>query len=150
MNFHFLLIRMSSPPLRRSAPDAAHIARRWRGSAHKTLMAVLPPLNFLTLHYVYFIVTGLVSSVIFYLTSTPWQSVAYVDAIFLCVSAMTGAGLNTVCTSYLATDNMRVSSILGELVNSKHIPASYSFRAADSRIGRSHLQYRAHGTQAGL
>lgn len=113
-------------------------------------MAVLPPFNFLTLHYVYFIVTGLVSSVIFYLTSTPWRSVAYVDAIFLCVSAMTGAGLNTVGTSCVLTDNMSVSSILGELVNSEYIPAGHSFRAADSRIGRSYLQHRAPGTQAGL
>jgi len=64
----------------------------------RAIMAILPPLNFLTLHYVYFIVTCLVSSVILYLTSTPFKSVAYVDAIFMCVSAMTGAGLNTVCT----------------------------------------------------
>lgn len=60
------------------------------------MTAILPPANFLTLHYVYFIVTCLISSVIFYLASTPWKSVSYVDAIFLCVSAMTGAGLNTV------------------------------------------------------
>lgn len=62
----------------------------------RAIMATLPPFNFLTLHYVYFIATCLVSSIIFYLTSTPWRSVAYVDAIFMCVSAMTGAGLNTV------------------------------------------------------
>lgn len=62
----------------------------------RVVMAVLPPFNFLTLHYVYFIATSLVSSVVLYLTSTPWRSVAYVDAVFLCVSAMTGAGLNTV------------------------------------------------------
>lgn len=62
----------------------------------RTLIAVSPPANFLTLHYVYFIATCLITSVIFYLTSTPWKSVAYVDALFLCVSAMTGAGLNTV------------------------------------------------------
>lgn len=65
----------------------------------RAIMAVLPPFNFLTLHYVYFIATCLVSSIVFYLTSTPWRSVAYVDAVFLCVSAMTGAGLNTVCTN---------------------------------------------------
>lgn len=60
------------------------------------MTAILPPANFLTLHYVYFIVTCLISSVIFYSASTPWKSVSYIDAIFLCVSAMTGAGLNTV------------------------------------------------------
>ena len=62
----------------------------------RTLIAASPPANFLTLHYLYFIATCLTASVIFYLTSTPWKSVAYVDALFLCVSAMTGAGLNTV------------------------------------------------------
>lgn len=69
-------------------------------------MAVLPPSNFLTLHYVYFVATCMVTSIIFYLTSTPWRSIAYVDALFLCVSAMTGAGLNTVYTRYflLAVD----------------------------------------------
>lgn len=61
-------------------------------------MAVLPPLNFLTLHYSYFIATCIIASIIFYLTSSPWRSVAYVDSIFMCVSAMTGAGLNTVWT----------------------------------------------------
>lgn len=61
-------------------------------------MAVLPPLNFLTLHYFYFIATCIITSIVFYLTSTPWGSVAYVDSIFMCVSAMTGAGLNTVWT----------------------------------------------------
>ena len=61
-------------------------------------MTVLPPLNFLILHYVYFIVTCMVASIILFLTSTPFKDVAYVDAIFLCISAMTGAGLNTVCT----------------------------------------------------
>ncbi|KAJ5578714.1 uncharacterized protein N7459_007678 [Penicillium hispanicum] len=75
-------------------------------------MAVLPPCNFLTLHYVYFIATCLISSVIFYLTSTPWRSVAYVDAIFLCVSAMTGAGLNTVDLSTLNTFQQVILFIL--------------------------------------
>jgi hypothetical protein len=61
-------------------------------------MALCPPLNFLTLHYFYFIATSIIASVIFYLTSASWRSVAYVDSIFMCVSAMTGAGLNTVLT----------------------------------------------------
>ncbi|KAJ5764871.1 hypothetical protein N7520_004430 [Penicillium odoratum] len=81
----------------------ARLAPLWQGPMGRAMTAILPPANFLTLHYVYFIVTCLVSSIIFYLTSTPWQSVAYVDAIFLCVSAMTGAGLNTVDLSTLNT-----------------------------------------------
>ncbi|KAJ5994838.1 hypothetical protein N7481_001815 [Penicillium waksmanii] len=78
-------------------------ARGWRSPIGRVLTAVLPPANFLTLHYLYFIGTCLISSIIFYLTSTPWKNVAYVDAIFLCVSAMTGAGLNTVDLSTLNT-----------------------------------------------
>lgn len=68
----------------------------------RALTAILPPANFLSLHYAYFIATGLVTSVIVYLASTPWQSLAYVDALFMCVSAMTGAGLNTVRPSSVA------------------------------------------------
>ncbi|OJJ45738.1 hypothetical protein ASPZODRAFT_152742 [Penicilliopsis zonata CBS 506.65] len=66
-------------------------------------MAVLPPFNFLTLHYIYFLATPLFCSIIFWCSSTPFRSVAYVDALFLCVSAMTGAGLNTVDLSTLNT-----------------------------------------------
>lgn len=59
-------------------------------------MDVLPPFNFLTLHYTYFIATVLVCSVVFWGAATPSGSVGYVDALFMCASAMTGAGLNTV------------------------------------------------------
>ncbi|KAI2725468.1 hypothetical protein CBS147311_6650 [Penicillium roqueforti] len=75
--------------------------RKWRRKTGSAIMAVLPPLNFLTLHYSYFIATCIIASIIFYLTSSPWRSVAYVDSIFMCVSAMTGAGLNTVDLSTL-------------------------------------------------
>lgn len=67
----------------------------------RAMMAILPPFNFLTLHYVYFLVSCVVASIILFLTSTPFKDVAYVDAIFLCISAMTGAGLNTVCFFFL-------------------------------------------------
>ncbi|KAJ5226430.1 hypothetical protein N7468_007655, partial [Penicillium chermesinum] len=74
-----------------------------RASMKHLLIAILPPANFLSLHYAYFLVTGLITSIIFYLASTPWKSVAYIDSLFLCVSAMTGAGLNTVDLSSLNT-----------------------------------------------
>ncbi|KAJ5642387.1 hypothetical protein N7490_006387 [Penicillium lividum] len=90
----------------------ARLAPLWQGPMGRAMTAILPPANFLTLHYVYFIVTCLVSSIIFYLTSTPWQNVAYVDAIFLCVSAMTGAGLNTVDLSTLNTVQQVILFIL--------------------------------------
>ncbi|KAJ5725114.1 uncharacterized protein N7483_006471 [Penicillium malachiteum] len=90
----------------------ARLSLLWQGPIGRALMAISPPANFLTLHYVYFIATCLISSIIFYLTSTPWKSVAYVDAIFLCVSAMTGAGLNTVDLSTLNTFQQVVLFIL--------------------------------------
>ncbi|EKV18900.1 Potassium transporter, putative [Penicillium digitatum PHI26] len=88
------------------------IFRKWRKYIGNAMMAVLPPLNFLTLHYLYFIATCMIASIIFYLTSTPWRSVAYVDSIFLCVSAMTGAGLNTVDLSTLNSFQQAVLFIL--------------------------------------
>lgn len=71
-------------------------ARGLRASLGRCIMAVLPPFNFLTLHYVYYLATCLICSAIFWGASTSSRSVAYVDALFMCVSAMTGAGLNTV------------------------------------------------------
>jgi Trk-type K+ transport system membrane component len=62
-----------------------------------------PSLNFITLHYLYFIGTCLVSSGIFYAASTPPRSVSYTDSLFLVTSAMTEAGLNTVNLSSLNT-----------------------------------------------
>ncbi|WYZ43938.1 hypothetical protein EsH8_VII_000374 [Colletotrichum jinshuiense] len=56
----------------------------------------LPPLNFITLHYAYFIGTTLLASAIFYASSNPHGSISYVDSLFLVISAMTEAGLNTV------------------------------------------------------
>ncbi|RHZ49747.1 putative potassium transporter [Aspergillus thermomutatus] len=76
-------------------------------------MAVLPPFNFLTLHYAYFIATPLICSIIFWGSATPSRSVDYADALFMCVSAMTGAGLNTVDLSSL---NMFQQSILFTLL----------------------------------
>lgn len=58
--------------------------------------SILPPLNFITLHYAYFIGTTLLASAIFYASSNPHGSISYVDSLFLVISAMTEAGLNTV------------------------------------------------------
>lgn len=63
----------------------------------------LPPLNFITLHYAYFIVVCLISSVIFWRSSEPAYSISYTDSLFIVVSAMTEAGLNTVNLSTLTT-----------------------------------------------
>ncbi|KAK1977897.1 cation transport protein-domain-containing protein [Colletotrichum cereale] len=68
-----------------------------------TLGRHLPPLNFITLHYAYFIIVCLITSVIFWGSSDPNFKVSYTDSLFLVVSAMTEAGLNTVNLSQLTT-----------------------------------------------
>ncbi|KAF2450818.1 TrkH-domain-containing protein [Karstenula rhodostoma CBS 690.94] len=71
--------------------------------ARRAVHGWMPSLNFITLHYIYFIGTCLVSSAIFYAASTPPRSVSYTDSLFLVTSAMTEAGLNTVNLSSLNT-----------------------------------------------
>lgn len=67
------------------------------------LRAFLPPLNFITIHYAYFIVVTLAASLIFWGSSNPDLSIGYADSLFLTVSAMTEAGLNTVNLSQMTT-----------------------------------------------
>lgn len=69
----------------------------------RQIALLLPPCNFITLHYAYFIGTCLVSSAIFWGSSSPGKSVSYTDSLFLVVSAMTLAGLNTINLSELNT-----------------------------------------------
>ncbi|KAF2638251.1 TrkH-domain-containing protein [Massarina eburnea CBS 473.64] len=69
----------------------------------RALHGNFPSLNFITLHYCYFLLACLLSSVIFWGASTPARSVSYTDSLFLTVSAMTLAGLNTVNLSSLNT-----------------------------------------------
>jgi hypothetical protein len=67
------------------------------------LRAYMPELNFITLHYLYFIGVCMITSVIFYGSSRPNYSISYTDSLFLVVSAMTEAGLNTVNLSIMTT-----------------------------------------------
>ena len=67
------------------------------------LRARLPELNFIMLHYLYFICVCLITSVIFYGSSEPGFSTSYTNSLFLVVSAMTEAGLNTVNLSTMTT-----------------------------------------------
>ncbi|KAI1473418.1 TrkH-domain-containing protein [Daldinia eschscholtzii] len=69
----------------------------------RRLRILLPPLNFITIHYVYFIVVPLISSVVFWGSSNPRANISYVDSLFLVTSAMTEAGLNTVNLSQMTT-----------------------------------------------
>ena len=67
----------------------------------KQIRPRLEPLSFITIHYMYFLSTCLIASLIFWGSSTPAKSVRFIDAFFLAVSAMTEAGLNTVNLSTL-------------------------------------------------
>ena len=74
------------------AADALAWTRKW-----------LPPLNFISIHYAYFVGVCLLCSVIFWGSSDPAFSISYTDSLFLVVSAMTEAGLNTVNLSQMTT-----------------------------------------------
>lgn len=72
----------------------------------------LPELNFISLHYAYFILVTLISSVIFWGSSQPLGSVSFTDSLFLCLSAMTETGLNTVNLSQISTFQQIILFIL--------------------------------------
>ncbi|KAL8842608.1 MAG: hypothetical protein Q9176_002565 [Flavoplaca citrina] len=72
----------------------------------------LPPLNFITIHYGYFVGVCLLASIIVWGSSTPAKSVKYTDALFIVVSAMTMTGLNTVNLSQLNTFQQFVLFVL--------------------------------------
>lgn len=80
--------------------------------AARSIRAHFPPPNFITLHYAYFLGVCLVSSVIFWGSSTPARSVSYTDSLFLTVSAMTLAGLNTINLSELNTFQQTILFLL--------------------------------------
>ncbi|KIY01934.1 uncharacterized protein Z520_02072 [Fonsecaea multimorphosa CBS 102226] len=79
------------------------IAQRAAALFRKHVLHRFTEFSFINWHYLYFIFTCLVSSLIFWGSSTPAKSVTYIDSLFLCVSAMTEAGLNTVNLSQLNT-----------------------------------------------
>ncbi|KAF9729232.1 hypothetical protein PMIN06_000130 [Paraphaeosphaeria minitans] len=61
----------------------------------------IPPINFITLHYAYFIVVTMVGTLIFWGASHPAKSVGWWDSMFMVMSAVTATGLNTVNVSQL-------------------------------------------------
>ncbi|CAI9628944.1 hypothetical protein GT037_001709 [Alternaria burnsii] len=62
-----------------------------------------PPVNFITVHYAYFIGVTLLGTLIFWGASNPSKSIGWWDCMFMCMSAMTAAGLNSVNVSQLTT-----------------------------------------------
>lgn len=75
--------------------------RRYLDLVVARLRPFLPEPSFITFHYAYFIVVCTVAALVFYGSSTPAKSVRFIDAVFLVVSAMTEAGLNTINLSQL-------------------------------------------------
>ncbi|KAG8160329.1 hypothetical protein KVR01_009865 [Diaporthe batatas] len=72
----------------------------------------LPPVNFITMHYAYFILVGLIFAAIFYGLSQPDHSVSFVDSLFLVLSAFTTSGLNTVDISRLSTAQQVIIALM--------------------------------------
>lgn len=83
------------------------VKRAWH-----SIIVHLPPGNFITLHYLYFIGTCLLTSVIFWGSSTESMRVSYIDSLFLTVSAMTLAGLNTFNLSELNSFQQSILFVL--------------------------------------
>ncbi|KAJ0425828.1 cation transport protein-domain-containing protein [Aspergillus carlsbadensis] len=86
--------------------------RRCLRLTSRRITNLLPPFDFLALHYAYFIIVSLLSSLIFWGASNPARSVSYTDSLFMCVSAITGAGLNSVEASTLSTFQQAVTFVL--------------------------------------
>ncbi|KAI1632782.1 TrkH-domain-containing protein [Biscogniauxia mediterranea] len=68
-----------------------------------TVKPYLPPINYITLHYAYFIGTTIVATLIFWGSSVPAYSIGWWDSMFMVMSAITATGLNTVNVSQLTT-----------------------------------------------
>ena len=69
-------------------------------------------LNYYRAHLSFFIVAILVSSAIFWASNTSGFEVDYTDALFLCASAMTSTGLNTVNLSEITAYQQSILFVL--------------------------------------
>lgn len=96
-------IFLSSLFLSRMSPWHRELANGQNAGTRSRFRSWLPPLNFITIHYAYFISVCLITSIIFWVSSSPAWSISYTDSLFLVVSAMTEAGLNTVNLSQMTT-----------------------------------------------
>jgi Cation transport protein len=79
---------------------------------HDFVRPGLPDWSFITIHYLYFLLVCFVASLMFWGSSTPPRAVSYTDSLFLVISAMTEAGLNTVNLSQLNTFQQVVLFVL--------------------------------------
>lgn len=72
----------------------------------------MPPVNFITMHYTYFGLLGLIVAIIFWGASRPSQSISFIDSLFLVISAFTTSGLNTINLSQLTTGQQAILAIM--------------------------------------
>ncbi|GKZ28319.1 hypothetical protein AbraIFM66950_003576 [Aspergillus brasiliensis] len=75
-------------------------------------LSLLLSLNYRTLHCVCFVTVSIICGAIVWATGRSSSPIPYVDALFLCTSAMTGAGLRTVELSTLSPFQQSVIFIL--------------------------------------
>ncbi|KZF21951.1 hypothetical protein L228DRAFT_143655 [Xylona heveae TC161] len=132
-----------------------HLRIRPPGPISRALRAVsryLPQLNFITLHYLYFVATCLIGSLIIWGSSTPFRSLSYVNALFLSVSAMTLAGLNTVNLSTLNTFQqfmLFALTLLGSAILVSAVVVSVRKKAFEAKLRHTvHAQFRKTKAQA--
>ncbi|KAJ5425278.1 hypothetical protein N7465_000348 [Penicillium sp. CMV-2018d] len=96
------------------------------------IMADLIRFSPLTIHYAYFILTPTICSIIFYTAPTQIHGLHYVDALFMCFSAMTGTGLNVLDLSTLGSLQQAILFSLLILGHAFPIVAFISFLRAIS------------------
>lgn len=94
--WHFQMAPAAAPTMPSQSP--AHWVKT-------RILRILPRHSFLTIHWTYFLVVCTVFSVIFWLSTKPHSgnSLAYIDSLFMVVSAMSLTGMNTVNLSDLNT-----------------------------------------------
>lgn len=73
------------------------------GPVINALRPWLPSVNYITVHYAYFILGTLLFSLIFWASSQPLHGVSFADSLFMVTSAFTNTGLNSVDISDLTT-----------------------------------------------
>ncbi|KAK4118397.1 TrkH-domain-containing protein [Parathielavia appendiculata] len=77
----------------------------------------LPPINFITVHYAYFILSCLFFALVFWGCGSPSSlQISFLDSLYLCMSALTSTGMNTVNVSQMSTGQqvvLFIAMILG-------------------------------------
>ena len=64
----------------------------------------LPPINFITVHYAYFITSCLFFALVFWGSGSPLSlQISFLDSLYLSMSALTSTGMNTVNVSQMST-----------------------------------------------